>query len=235
MEYSTLDPDKTVETIEQLQRRIAERFPDAGLGRVCERLLRIGRRAKEQAAVISRPSIFLRAVMVVLVLALAGPLVVLFEEAARATVPEGVTLADMIQALDAGMNALILIAAGVFFLLTVDIRLRRSRVLRALHELRVIAHVIDMHQLTKDPVGFPPAIVTPSSPKRDLTAFALNRYLDYCSEMLSLTGKIAVLYVQKFDDPAAVTAVNEIENLTNGLSRKIWQKLMILQALEPRE
>ena len=69
---------------------------------------------------------------------------------------------------------------------------------------------------------------------RDATSgkesYELGRYLDYCSEMLSLTGKVAVLYVQDFDDDVALAGVTEVENLTNGLSRKIWQKLMVLNA-----
>jgi hypothetical protein len=36
------------------------------------------------------------------------------------------------------------------------------------------------------------------------------------------------VYVQNFDDSVTLAAVNEIENLTAGLSRKIWQKIMIL-------
>ena len=65
-------------------------------------------------------------------------------------------------------------------------------------------------------------------PPRLLTRFELSRSLDYCSEMLSLTGKVAALYIQDFDDEVALAAVNEVEDLTTGLSRKIWQKLMIL-------
>ena len=61
-----------------------------------------------------------------------------------------------------------------------------------------------------------------------MTDFELSRYLNYCSEMLSLIGKVAALYVQRFDDPVALSAVNEMEDLTTGLSRKIWQKIMIL-------
>ena len=74
------------------------------------------------------------------------------------------------------------------------------------------------------------APTTDSSPTRRMTQFELGRYLDYCSEMLSLTGKVAALYVQQFDDGVALQAVNEIEDLTTGLSRKIWQKLMIVLA-----
>ena len=61
-----------------------------------------------------------------------------------------------------------------------------------------------------------------------MSAADLARYLDYCSEMLSLTGKVAALYVQNFEDGVALQAVNEIEDLTTGLSRKIWQKLTIV-------
>ena len=101
--------------------------------------------------------------------------------------------------------------------------------MKAIHELRALAHIIDMHQLTKDPhVITNPGGQTKSSPKRTMTDFELSRYLDYCSEMLSLIGKVAALYVQRFDDPVALSAVDQIEDLTTGLSRKIWQKIMII-------
>ena len=55
------------------------------------------------------------------------------------------------------------------------------------------------------------------------------RYFDYCSEMLSLIGKVAALYVQGFPDSVALQAVDDIEGLTTSLSRKIWQKIMIIE------
>ena len=64
-----------------------------------------------------------------------------------------------------------------------------------------------------------------------MNRFELSRYLDYCSEALSLTGKVAALYMKDFDDPVALQAVNEVEALTTGLSRKIWQKLTILYSM----
>ena len=69
---------------------------------------------------------------------------------------------------------------------------------------------------------------TSSSPARPMTRFELARYLDYCSEMLSLTSKLAVLYVERFDDAAVLASVNDVQALTSGLSNKIWQKIMIL-------
>ena len=91
-----------------------------------------------------------------------------------------------------------------------------------------------MHQLTKDPerllVGGP---TTQSSPKRNMTPFELGRYLDYCSEMLSLLGKVAAMWAEKFTDPEVQRAVDQLENLTSGLSRKIWQKMMVLTRTNP--
>jgi hypothetical protein len=124
---------------------------------------------------------------------------------------------------------IILAGAGIFFLITLDSRIKRRRALAAIHELRVISHIIDMHQLTKDPeMTIAHGYETPSSPKRKMTVFKLNRYLDYCCEMLSLVGNISALYIQNFDDPVAISSAYEIESLTNGTSRKIWQKIMIL-------
>ena len=64
-----------------------------------------------------------------------------------------------------------------------------------------------------------------------MTAFELNRYLDYCAEMLALIGKIAALYGQNVSDDVARNAIDEVEQLTTGLSRKIWQKVMLLERM----
>ena len=49
--------------------------------------------------------------------------------------------------------------------------------------------------------------------------------------MLSLTGKVAALYVQQFDDAVAIASASDVESLCTGLSRKIWQKINIAQSL----
>jgi MoxR-like ATPase len=86
-----------------------------------------------------------------------------------------------------------------------------------------------MHQLTKDPsIVVATGAPTPSSPTRTMNRFELSRYLDYCSEMLSLISKLAALYAQNLPDPIIVEAVNDIERLTTNLSSKIWQKITIL-------
>jgi hypothetical protein len=54
------------------------------------------------------------------------------------------------------------------------------------------------------------------------------RYLDYCSELLALNAKFAALFAQNTDDSVILNAVNDLELLMQGLSAKIWQKIMIL-------
>ena len=82
-----------------------------------------------------------------------------------------------------------------------------------------MAHVSDMSQLTrKDPahiIHHGPQ--TTSSPLRGMNSFELGRDDDYCSEMLSLTSKIAALYVQVLPDSQAIASIDEVESLTTGL------------------
>jgi hypothetical protein len=144
-----------------------------------------------------------------------------------------VEITEIIQTSEAGLSEAVLIGAGLLFLIGWERRLKRSRALRALHELRSVAHVIDMHQLTKDPERLLERYSsTKASPRETMTAFELNRYLDYCSELLSLTGKVAAVYVQWFEGPAVLEAVAEIEDLTTGLCQKIWQKVSLIQRVD---
>lgn len=230
--YRSLDSEKIVDTIGTLCRRIDERFPNSGLGNVCRELLTIAGESQERSAWIAKPQRTLRIITCILLITMAGGLAVILTHAGWPR--GGFELGGLVQGLEAALNITILLGAAALFLVTVEVRIKRKRALKAIHELRALAHVIDMHQLTKDPERLR-AQETASSPKRTLSGAELIRYLDYCSEMLSLIGKIAALYVQKFDDPVALAAVNEVEELTTGLSRKIWQKLMILNAYPAEE
>jgi hypothetical protein len=227
--YRSLDPEKILATITTLGSRIEERFPGSGLSRVCQELLTIACESQRRSAWIARPQRSLRVFAGALVtFIVAGLLFVL----ANASWPgSGFDLVVLVQVSEAGLNVFIVLSAAILFLFTAETRIKRRRALKAIHELRALAHVIDMHQLTKDPERLlARRKETPSSPKQNLSPTELGRYLDYCSEMLSLIGKLAALYVQKFDDPVALAAVNEVEDLTTGLSRKIWQKIMIINS-----
>jgi hypothetical protein len=139
-------------------------------------------------------------------------------------------LSDVVQLFEASINDIVFVGIAVYFLLSIERRLKRRRALAVIHELRSLAHVVDMHQLTKDPEQLlSPEPTTASSPEREMTSAQLGRYLDYCSELLSVTSKLAALLVQYFNDEVVLSAVDEIEGLTTGLQSKIWQKIRLLQ------
>ena len=230
--YRSLNPDHIIQTLVQLRGRIQERFPGSGLSKVAAELQQIAAEAVARTEWISRPLLPLRVGIGLLVALLAA--IVLLALANLNITKLWESFADFVQAVEAGINDIVFIGIAIFFLVTLEARIKRKRALKAIHELRALAHIIDMHQLTKDPEAIlrgGPA--TRSSPKRTMTTFEMSRYLDYCSEMLSLIGKIAALYVQRFDDPVALSAVDEIEDLTTGLSRKVWQKIMLITQAKP--
>ena len=74
------------------------------------------------------------------------------------------------QAVESTMNIAILVGLGVIALTRLESRWKRGRALASLHTLRSLAHVIDMHQLTKDPSAERLAEPTASSPKRNARA-----------------------------------------------------------------
>ena len=230
MSYTVLDSNQIISSLEVLSTRIYERFPQSGLFQVSKQLLTFGRNAQEDSEWVARPIMPLRIVsgifVVLLIVAVAWTLrgLMLLEDS-----QELLRLENFIPLLEAGINDIVFIGAGIFFLVSAETRIKRRRVLNSLHRLRVFAHIIDMHQLYKDPERvLQRGELAPSTPKIDMTSFELSRYLDYCSELLSFTGIIAGLYAQNSEDPVLVDAVSDIEQLTNGISRKIWQKLMIL-------
>ena len=228
MPHHSLKADKIIATIGLLSSRIEERFPGAGLAGVCRELKLLVERASSVTEQARRPILVLRLVTAILVaLVFAGLAVTIY---GLAVPEEAVTFPEFVLLLEAGINDLVLIGIGIFFMVSLERRLKRRRMLGAIDELRSVAHIVDMHQLTKDPSHKVHRVAdTPSSPRRTLSKPDLARYLDYCSEMLSLTGKIAALYAEGFDDAAVLAAVSEVEALATGMSGKIWQKLVILE------
>jgi hypothetical protein len=226
-----LQADRVHFTAERLHRRIDERFGSRGLTALALDVVWQAERAMTDAPRLAHPIGWLRALMLMLGVMLLGLVAVgLWAVDMPNATPNVLDLAGF---LEAAINNVVFVGIAIAFLLTLEARVKRHRVLRVIHGLRSLAHIIDMHQLTKDPyrlVGSLPR--TGSSPEPTLTAFELRRYLDYCCELLSILGKIAALYAQDFDDEVVLGAVNEVEALTTGLSRKIWQKIMVLDAAE---
>ncbi|MBL8544729.1 MAG: hypothetical protein JNJ63_13055 [Hyphomonadaceae bacterium] len=227
--YQHLRADRVLATLEKLHARILARFPDGGLSQVCAALIETARHSAADAAALAKPHYAWRAGLLALVAAGVAAQIAAFRflrlDIGAVTAPE------LLQGLEAAVNLLILFGGAIWFLLNLEERIKRRRALDALHRLRSLAHVIDMHQLTKDPTMLLAGASTPASPQRTMTEFELTRYLDYCSEMLALIGKLAALYAEGMRDAVVIEAVNDLENLTTGLGRKIWQKITIIGAL----
>jgi hypothetical protein len=225
----SLDAHRVVETIGTLRRRILERFPGAGLGDVCGELLAVAQASSARAQSIARRHVLLRLGLLVLSAGAIGVLAWVLSQLDYSQ-RDG-NLFSVFQGIEAVANLTVLTGGILLFMLTIEQRLKRRRALSALHELRVILHVIDMHQLTKDPsAAVSIGGKTPSSPARTLTPYELSRYLDYCSEMMSLTAKVAVLFAQSLPDPIVTDAVSDIERIGAGMSQKVWQKITVLDA-----
>jgi len=228
-----LDAVSIVATLTRLRDRITERFPDSGLQRVCGELVATGRDTARSVEALSRPLFWLRLLAGLVAAAWAAGMTLVLAEIDWAEVGRRTDPAGLAQGLDSAVNLLLLAGAAIWFLVTAEARLKRRRTLKALYRLRSFAHVIDMHQLTKDPTAvlgkLPP---TASSPERRMSEFELARYLEYCAEMLALTAKLAALYAASTDDEQVMTGVNDVEELASNLGRKIWQKIMILSQLD---
>jgi len=226
--YRALDDAEIARTLERLHSRIAERFPESGLRKVCEELIAVGGETKECVAYLRSP---LWPVRIVVGSAIAAMIVIVLVMVTRTLqLPSHIEgQAEVVQVIDATASSAVFMGLAVLYLLRIEPWLKRQRALRVVHQLRSLAHVIDMHQLTKDPERLlSPEPDTSSSPERTMTPSELGRYLDYCSELLSVTSKLSALLVQYLNDPVLLGAVDEIETLATGLQGKIWQKIQLL-------
>jgi hypothetical protein len=213
--YRNLDSQKIVGTLTALSSRIGERFPGSGLLRVCQELTQMAEQTSERATNIARRNIPLLLLVAILLTLAVGTVAWLIGKALD--LEKSTELTNVMQGVDAGVSLLIVLGGAAIYLLSLESRWRRGAVLKALNEFRSIAHVIDMHQLTKDPSALA-GPRTSSSPQRDMTRYELVRYLSYCSEMLSLTSKSAAVYGEYVHDPAVIDAVGDIERLSTKRS-----------------
>jgi hypothetical protein len=214
-----LQPDKLVETARNLKQLIAERFPQSGLSQVSAEVETVTQEALVRAELIGRPHYWLRGGLILLLLiAVAG----VFTYTQTQT-GESAYWRATLHFLDEAKGTAAILTAAAIFLVTLETRIKRERAIKAIRELRALAHIIDMHQLTKDPDRIGDPILPVSVAAVPMDAETMGLYLHYCTELLAVTSKIGQLYVQDFPDAQATAAVDQFEALATGLSSKIWQ------------
>lgn len=230
-QYTRLDAAAVRDTVDRLQRRIEARFPTRNLPKVAtevsstidELLIRPKSRWHGVVQVVSR--VLIAILVLTLVVAFA---MLLTGSGGTPDEPRAWEWASIVESM---VNDVIFAAVAIFFLWHVPNRLQRHHYLKSLHKLRSLAHIIDMHQLSKDPERLATGYQrTEHSLDIGMDMHELWAYLDYCSELLSLVGKAAALFAEHSDDDTVLATVEGIEELTTGMSRKIWQKISLLRA-----
>lgn len=230
-DYQQLDPEKVADTLGNLQDRIATHFPRRGLSKVAAELETMAKQirgsVKDSQDRLRRIRRTARAASGLVVLIA----VVVFAFALSGAIAHGPDRSfEWLPLIESTVNDAIFVALAVFFLNELPNRLERRRLLPQLHRLRSLAHIVDMHQLTKAPENVEPSGASADTDDDEVMSRAeMVQYLDYCSEMLSLVGKVAALCAEESQDSVVLETVSTIETLTTGLSRKIWQKISLLQ------
>jgi hypothetical protein len=121
--YRTLGSAKTVNTILALKTRIEERFPSSGLSKVCEELHQVANETKNKSNWISRPNYVLRlGVTAVVLVGLAG---LLYTISVMGLTLRSFDAGELVQITEAGLNDIVLIGAAIFFLVTVETRVKK--------------------------------------------------------------------------------------------------------------
>jgi hypothetical protein len=224
-----IESSNLIWTSQKLSARIAERFPDSGLASVSAQTAVITEETVARAARLAAPRWILRAFGFIgccIVFALTVAIAVHVGNQASA---EGATGTAWIQIIESAVNDVIFVALAIAFLSQVESRVKRAEALRSIRTLRSLAHVIDLHQLSKDPLRLHQTELTPTAHSTPalLTQTELERYLQYCVELLSIVGVLAAIHAQELNDPVVIAATGDIESLTLGLSEKIWSKISV--------
>ena len=222
-----LDLGAIEQTAETLSLRVHDRFPDRGIDGIACELVTVSHETRLRLERLAKPRWILRASLGTLVVIGVASVVAIVLVANLRFHVDG--LPDWLDLFQNAIQDLVYLGIAGLFLAGAERRAQRRDILAGLHELRSVAHVIDMHQLTKDPRSTThPEDRVPHSPDRPDDPQSLFHYLDYCSEMLSICNKLAALYAQESQDPVVLSTVSDIQDLTTSLSSKIWQKIMIL-------
>ena len=232
--FLKLDAAALIETVESLKGRIDSKFPSAGLGSIAQTVVEVAKRAKDRSAKIRKRNPYIRFAVFVLLLGIVAGFIYIASILDYQTADKEVAKAPaFVQFLDAALETLVFLGGGAAFLMTIESRIKRHKLVAAIHELRSLAHIIDMHQLKKSPEHYTEdsrGAAKPPEPEYSLDE--VKFYLDYCSELLAIVSKLAMLYIEDQSDPVVLDSADQIENLTTSLSRKIWQKLSILSEVE---
>jgi hypothetical protein len=212
-----LDPARIIETAEDLARRVGEKLPGSRLSAFAVALVQIARQTDGRAREARRPILAIRLASA---LATAASLLGLWYLASRIhTRWEFGTITEVFEAADAGFNLVVILAGALWFLITLEARIKRRKALESIEELREFIHVIDVTQLYYTPDLYAPHSADSLSPlDLDYT------YLLFCTQMLGVIGNLAPLYTRGAAGDSIMRAAAEVEIFANATAAKLLSK-----------
>jgi hypothetical protein len=230
--YQRLEPQPVADTVARVSERIIARFgpPPRGLGAVATELGELVSTIEDDMKDAQRRAgirtFIANALTTVIVVGLGLALVLALRDLSS-TGPGHAT--NWVPLLDSGVDDAVFGGLAVLFLRGLPERLERQRLLDVLHKLRSLAHVIDMHQVMKDPKRvISPYHPTDASEPEPLDVEHLHHYFAYCSELLSLVAKTSALCAESSGDSVVLENVRGIESLSSEITTRIWQKIAVL-------
>ena len=122
-------------TAELLERRVQERFPDRGLAQVAQEVTALARGIRAEVEILTPPIWWLRALVALIVLTGTG--VFLWVGSILPLRDVGQDAIGSVEGIEAAINTALLAGLGLVALVRLEARVKRQRVARGLHGLRL--------------------------------------------------------------------------------------------------
>lgn len=210
-----LDPVRIINTAEKLAINVENALPNTTLAGLAKDLAQTARETDQLVKQAARPIYTIRLLSLLAVaIGIAAPLYLLGLLHVKW---EFETVTDLFEAADAGFNLILLLAGALWFLFTLESRIKRNRVLESISELREFTHVIDITQLYYTPDIY-------VSDAEDSPSRFDHTYLFFCTQMLGVITNLAALYTRGASSDSIWRAASEVETLANSIATKLVSK-----------
>jgi hypothetical protein len=208
-----LDAGKIIETAKNLADEINVRLPGTNLAVLAGALAALAVATEERGRQARRPFLAIRALSG---LAIGVVFVGLWFLARHIHARwEFGTMNNVFDAINTGFNLLVLLAGALWFLVTIEARIKRKEALGFIEELREFAHVIDVTQLY-----YTPDLYRSRNGARPCNPAIDETYLLYCTQMLGVISNLAPLYTRGATGDSILRAASEVQMLAMAIITK---------------
>ena len=134
MSFRELDAGEIIRTIERLSERVEARFPGSGLSSVSRDFLGLSRDAAREADALGAPNWMIRVGVGIVIVTMVATAVVALTSAFSAfgQAAESFGAAEMFQTIESLINDIVFLGIAVFFLATIESRIKRRKALQRL-------------------------------------------------------------------------------------------------------